>query len=137
MRIVLDSNVLLVAIGRRSGYRPVWQAFLNSKYQLIISEPIVREYEEVLYEHSAPGAAEIVMEIIAESPDIIYKPIYYSWNVIASDPDDNKFFDAAVAGDADYLVTNDGHFRDVLSIDFPRINIISADDFLKILSSLL
>jgi predicted nucleic acid-binding protein len=95
----------------------------------------LHKYEGILIEHAAPGLAEVVLETFVESPDIIYQRIFYNWNVITSDPDDNKFFDAAVAGDADYLVTNDGHFKDSLKIDFPKINIISADDFLRILST--
>lgn len=136
MRVVLDSNVLLVAIGKRSRLRPIWEAFLSEKYQLIISEEIIHEYEEILNEHSAPGAAGIVMEILSESPDVIYKRIYYAWNIIAADPDDNKFFDAAVAGEADFLVTNDNHFNEAKKLPFPAINIISSDDFLQILSNL-
>lgn len=136
MRVILDSNVLLVAIGKRSRLRPIWEAFLSEKYQLIISEEIIHEYEEILNEHSAPGAAGIVMEILSESPDVIYKRIYYAWNIIKADPDDNKFFDAAVAGEADFLVTNDNHFNEAKKLPFPAINIISSDDFLQILSNL-
>lgn len=88
MRVVLDSNVLLVAIGKRSRLRPIWEAFLSGKYQLIISEEIIHEYEEILNEHSAPGAAGILVEILSESPDVIYKRIYYAWNIITADPDD-------------------------------------------------
>ena len=133
MKVVLDTNILLVAIGKRSRYRPIWKAFNEGKYQLIISEEIIHEYEEILLQRSAPGASEIVMQIFAESPDVIYKRIFYKWNAITADHDNDKFFDAAVAGGADYLITNDGHFKEALTIDFPRINIISADDFLKIL----
>ncbi|MEO6454312.1 MAG: putative toxin-antitoxin system toxin component, PIN family [Ginsengibacter sp.] len=133
MKIVLDTNLLIIAIGIRSRYRPIWQAFIEGKYQLIISEEIIHEYEEILLERSARGASEIVMQVFAESPDIIYKRIHYTWKAITSDPDDNKFFDTAVAGNADYLVTNDGHFKEALAIGFPRINIISAEDFLKVL----
>lgn len=136
MRVILDSNVLLVAIGKRSRQRPIWEAFLSEKYQLIISEEIIHEYEEILNEHSAPGAAGVVMEILSESPDVIYKRIYYAWNIIKADPDDNKFFDAAVAGEADFLVTNDNHFNEAKKLPFPAINIISSDDFLQILSNL-
>lgn len=74
------------------------------------------------------------MEIFIESPDIIFKRIHYTWNAIIVDPDDNKFFDAAVAGNADYLVTNDSHFKDASNIDFPKVNIISAHDFLKLIT---
>jgi uncharacterized protein len=133
MKVVLDSNVLLVAIGKRSRFRPIWEAFLNAKYQLIISENIHHEYEEILRIHSAPGAAELVMEILSISPSVLYKLVFYNWNLIGADPDDNKFFDAAVAGNADYLVTNDKHFDVVKNIDFPKVNIIDADQFLQLL----
>lgn len=130
MKVVMDSNVLLVAIGKRSKYKPIWDAFIDGKYQLIISEEVLHEYEEILREHSAPGAAELVLETFVESPDIIYNRIYYSWNAISQDPDDNKFFDVAVAANADYLITNDAHFNEAAKIPFPKVNIISADTFL-------
>jgi predicted nucleic acid-binding protein len=44
------------------------------------------------------------VEIFIESPDIIHQHVYYNWNLIKADPDDNKFFDIAVAANADYLV---------------------------------
>ena len=133
MKVVIDSNVLLVAIGKRSRFRPIWDAFINGDYQLIISEEIVHEYEEILNEHSVAGAAELIMEILSESPDVIYKYIYYAWDIIKADPDDNKFFDAAVAGAADFLVTNDAHFNEAKKLEFPVVNIINADRFLKML----
>lgn len=136
MKVVLDSNVLLVAIGKRSRYKPIWDAFINGKYQLIISEDVIHEYEEILKEHSALGAAELVLETFIESPDIIFKRIYYSWNVITKDPDDNKFFDVAVAANADYLVTNDAHFNEAERLTFPKVRIISPDGFLDVIQKL-
>lgn len=135
MRVVLDSNVLLVAIGRRSKFRPIWNSFLNGEYKIIVSEEILHEYEEILNEHSAPGAAGWVLEIFIESPEVIYQRIYYSWNAISSDPDDNKFFDVAVAGAADYLVTNDSHFNEVKNLDFPRVKLLTAEKFLAIIGA--
>lgn len=136
MKVVIDSNVLLVAIGKRSRFRPIWQAFLGGKYQLIISEDVIHEYEEILHIHSASGAAELVMEILSESQDVIYKRVYYAWNVIIADPDDNKFFDTAVSGNADYLITNDAHFNEAKRLNFPKVNIINADEFLQLLDDL-
>ena len=45
MKIVLDSNFLLVAIGKKSKYRTIWDAFISGKYQLILSEDIIHQYE--------------------------------------------------------------------------------------------
>ena len=133
MKIVLDSNVLLVAIGKKSRYRPIWDAFIEGQYQLIVSEEILHEYEEILKQRGAPGAAELILEVFIESPDIVYSRVYYSWNAITQDPDDNKFFDVAVASNADYLVTNDAHFNEAAKLPFPHINIVSADAFLALI----
>jgi putative PIN family toxin of toxin-antitoxin system len=130
MKVVLDSNILLVAIGRRSSYRPIWDAFIEGKYQLVISEDIVHEYEEILNQHSAPGIADYVKEIFVESPDVIIQQIYYRWGAIYKDPDDDKFFDVSVAANVDYLVTNDAHFQ------FPSVNIITGNEFLDIITDL-
>lgn len=135
MRVVLDSNIVLVAVGRQSRFRPIWDAFVSGEYELVISEEIIHEYEEILVEHSAPGVASLVMEILTESPDVLYKQTYYSWNAIKADPDDNKFFDVAVAGGADFLVTNDTHFTDAKNLEFPVVAIISADEFLQIIQN--
>lgn len=135
MKIVLDSNVLLVAVGKRSNYRPIWDGFVRGDYQLVISDEVVYEYEEILRQHSAPGVAEIVLEILIESPDVIFQQIYYNWNAIIKDPDDNKFFDVAIAANADYLVTNDAHFDVVKSLNFPFVKILAATEFLNILQN--
>ena len=133
MKIVLDSNVLLISFGKRSKFRPIWDAFITGKFQLIISEEIIHEYEEIMQQHAASGSAKIVLKIFAESPDIIFKRTYYHWNSIAKDPDDNKFFDVAFAGNANNLVTNDKHFNEVKKLSFPIVNIISSEEFLKVL----
>lgn len=128
MRIILDSNVLLVAIGRRSRYHPIRRTFLDLRYQLILTNDILFEYEEILQEHGAPGADVIVMKILADSLNVIYKNSFYEWNAITVDPDDNKFFDVAVAANADYLLTNDGHFNEAKKLAFPKVTIVTADE---------
>jgi len=135
MKVVLDSNVLVVALGKRSNYRSIWDYFVNGGYQLVVSDEILYEYEEILKLYSAPGIAEIVGEILIESPDVLFQHIYYNWNAIKNDPDDNKFFDVAVASNADYLVTNDAHFNIVKDLPFPSVTIISAKSFISILQN--
>ena len=130
MTVVLDSNVLLVAVGKRSAYRGIWQAFVERKYQIILSEAIIFEYIEILQQKASVGAWDFVMDIFMESPGIIYQQVYYSWNLIYNDPDDNKFVDAAIAANAEYIVTDDAHFNVLKSIDFPPVKILSAGEFL-------
>ncbi|SEN29614.1 putative toxin-antitoxin system toxin component, PIN family [bacterium A37T11] len=127
----MDSNVLVSIIGKKSRLRPIWDAFIAGHYSIAVSEDILKEYEEILQEHSAPGAHEYVMEIFTESPDVFFQNVYYNWNIIPADADDNKFFDVAVAANADLIVTNDRHFDAVKNLTFPKVNIASADDFLR------
>ncbi len=136
MKIVLDSNVLLVAIGRKSQYRPIWNAFIEGKYQLVISEDIIHEYEEILIQHSARGISDYVKEIFIESPDVIIQNVFYKWEAIQTDPDDNKFFDVAIAANADCIVTNDAHFNVIKNLPFPSVKIITAKEFLDIVINL-
>ena len=135
MKVVLDSNILLVALGKKSRYRPIWTAFIASKYNIIVSDDVIYEYQEILQQHAAPGVEEIVMEIFFESSNVIHQQIYYSWNAIKQDPDDDKFFDISIAGNADYLVTNDAHFNVLKQLSFPSVKVINADQFLEILNN--
>jgi predicted nucleic acid-binding protein len=48
MRITLDINVLLVSIRKKSQYRPIFDAFLQEKYTLVISNDILSEYAEII-----------------------------------------------------------------------------------------
>ncbi|RZL62188.1 MAG: putative toxin-antitoxin system toxin component, PIN family [Pedobacter sp.] len=111
MKIVLDSNVLISSLGLKSSLRPIWNSFINGHYQLVVSEDILKEYEEIMQLYSARGVAEVVMEIFIESTDVIFQKVFYNWHAISADPDDNKFFDVAVASNVDFLVTNDQHFN--------------------------
>ena len=133
MKIVLDSNILLVAVAIKSSYRPIWTAFLDEKFDLILSDDILYEYGEIMQRHSKLGLSNLVMEVFADSANVIRPQVYYSWNAITADPDDNKFFDIAVAANADYLVTNDTHFDIIKDLPFPKVNILSANEFLDLL----
>lgn len=46
--IVLDTNVLIMAISAKNVYNKIWKAFLRGDYTLCISNEIIEEYVEVL-----------------------------------------------------------------------------------------
>lgn len=48
MKIVLDTNALLVSIPRNSKYRIIFDKFLSKHYTLIISNEILNEYAEII-----------------------------------------------------------------------------------------
>lgn len=59
--------------------------------------------------------------------------VFYKWNLIEVDKDGNKFVDCAVAGNADYLVSNDKHFNCLKSVEFPQLHLLTMDEFIKLL----
>ena len=131
MRVVLDTNVFLVSIATRSKYRPIFDGILNKKYNLLTSNEILTEYEEVLSRNAHPLVAHNVLEMLVSRSNVERIDIYYRWNLITADPDDNKFTDCAVAGGADYVVSDDGHFKSIIDSDFPKLTLLNADQFCR------
>ncbi len=46
-----------------------------------------------------------------------------------SDPDDNKFVDCAIIANADYIVSDDSHFKVLKDIPFPVVRVLSLEQF--------
>jgi len=132
--VVLDTNVLLVSLPKGSKFRLIFDAFLQNKYILTVSNEVLSEYVEVIGEHISHSVASNIAELLTSRDNVRKNDVYFRWNLISADADDNKFTDLFVASNADYLVTNDSHFREVSKISFPKINIINVNDFLKLLS---
>lgn len=53
----------------------------------------------------------------------------YHFGLITQDPDDNKFVDCAIVASADYLVCEDNHFKVLKDIPFPKVNVITLEQF--------
>ncbi len=133
MKAVVDTNVWLMALPSFSKYRPIVDSFLDGKYQLVVTSEIFLEYEEIFGAKAKPSIAASILASLVESAHTIAVIIHFRWGLITVDPDDNKFTDAYLAAGADYLVTTDGHFDVVKSSAFPKVTIISPDEFLAVL----
>ncbi len=57
----------------------------------------------------------------------------YRFTLIVDDPDDDKFVDCAVAGNADFIVSHDKHYNVLKNIPFPKVNVIKIPEFKEIL----
>lgn len=129
-KIVLDTNALLQILGRYSKYHILWGKFINDDYILCCSNEILCEYEEILKERASAKTANLFFDVIEFSENVVRKDPFFKLNLIKRDPDDNKFVDCAFACQADYIVTDDSHFNDLQSVDFPQITVKSLDQFL-------
>ena len=132
MKIVLDTNCLIMSIAPKSPYRPIWDTFLRGDYSLCVSNEIIEEYSEVLARNISSRVAEAIIYAILTRPNIIRKDPHYSFGLIEADKDDNKFVDCAIAANAKCIVTEDKHFNILKSIQFPQVDIIGIDEFLQL-----
>jgi putative PIN family toxin of toxin-antitoxin system len=133
MRVVLDTNVLLTSIGRKSPFRPIFDALLRQQLTLLVSTSILLEYEEILMQRNGPLVAQNILEALGSLRNVNRQEVRYNWRLPFIDPDDQKFVDAYVAGQADYLVSNDRHFSELAAAGFPQVRVVSAVEFIAIL----
>ena len=95
-----------------------------------VSNEILSEYEEILAIHASPEVAHNVVEAIARHPMTHYRESYYRFRLLADvDKDDDKFVDCAITANADYIVTEDTHFNILKQIPFPKLTILTLDEF--------
>ncbi len=131
MRIVLDTNILLVSIPRKSKYRPIFDALLEGKFSLLLSNDILAEYEEIIERKTNSAVASNIVKLLLSCPNVEMNSIYYKWGLMHSDEEDNKFVDCAVACNADFIVSSDKHFQVLKEVEFPSVIVISIKEFLR------
>ncbi len=129
MKIVLDTNVLLVSFSRKSEFRIIFDAFLKEEITLCVTTDILVEYEEIIGKHMGYEIASNVLQLIENAPNTEFVVRYYKWDIIKEDPDDNKFVDCAIASNAKYLVSDDRHFNILKNIEFPKVEVLTAGAF--------
>ncbi|NLU49333.1 MAG: putative toxin-antitoxin system toxin component, PIN family [Syntrophomonadaceae bacterium] len=111
-RIVMDTNVLVSAIGWGGLPGRILDSCIVGKIALSISTDIIEELIDVI---SRPKLA-----VVAQHPDLeavllwLYGPnrLVYPQErltVISDDPADNRILECAVAANADFIVSGDNH----------------------------
>lgn len=136
MRVVFDTNVLLVSLPSHSPFRALYQAVVDERLTLYVTTEMIAEYEEQISRRLGIARTDVQLRELLNLPAVQEITVYYQWYLLAEiDADDDKFVDCAVACGADYLVTNDRHFNRLRAIPFPVVNIIKAEDFLELLKA--
>ena len=92
-RIVIDTNCLLAILPTQSPYHKVWTDFLDNKIEICVSNEVLMEYEEIL-------SANAIIKTLLNRRNLKRVSPVWRFNLITSDPDDNKFVDCAICGQA-------------------------------------
>lgn len=135
LKIVLDTNVLLRSVSRRSAYAIILDKLYENAFEIYITNDILLEYEEKITDIFSNETAELIIGAFALLPNVKKVDIHFHLNLIVADPDDNKFCDCAFAGNVHFLVTDDRHFTILKSISFPSINVITLDQFKELITT--
>jgi len=134
LKVVLDTNILLVSISSKSKYHWVFRRLLQQDFQIVITNEVLTEYEEIISRKYSVTVAKDVIRTLLLLPNVIKSDVYYNWLLITGDADDNKFADCAIAANADYIVTNDRHFNVLKEVEFPSVSVINIEQFRVLLS---
>ena len=129
--IVLDTNCLLASLSRNKEEYVIWKSLQDGKYNLCVTNEILSEYTEVLQRNISPTIAENVMFLLLNLDNVVFIDTYFQFNLITTDPDDNKFVDCAIAANAKFIVTNDKHFNELDIVDFPKVEHITIAEFVE------
>ena len=131
--IVLDTNCLLQSLPSKSPYHKIWADVLRGEISLCVNTEILDEYEEILSQKINSEVATNVVEAIARLHTTTYQEIYVHFGLIQDDEDDNKFVDCAVSASASYIVTNDKHYNILKNLPWPKITVVSIQEFMNLL----
>ena len=134
MRIVLDTNVFISGIFWEGNYcSKIIDAWRNGRFTLVSSMDIIQELLETLNDFKIKMPEKMIekwQNIIIENSVIVFPE--EKLDIVKNDPKDNKFFEAAVAGKAEYIVSQDK--KHILSIkEFNGVKTISPEEFLELL----
>lgn len=138
MRVVIDTNVLMSAfISLKSAPAQILAHFEMGSFQWIISEEILHEYHNALHyprvmqRHKLSSAQVVQFLDDLRGVAMLVKPTLSLWGV-ATDPNDEKFFECALPASAHFLVSSDQAVQAVKQ--FHDIQIVSPALFVALLN---
>ncbi len=133
MKVVIDTNCWFGILPPDAAYGFLLDGLIEGNFSLAVSTDVVLEYREILGKKLRKPAASDFIQILEILPNVERISPSFRFNLIIADPDDNKFVDCAVAANADYIVTDDRHFKILSKIQFPKITTIGLDAFSRLL----
>ena len=104
-RVVLDSTVYVAALLEGEGSNKILRVWRDARIEVLTTPVIVDEVRRVLYLQAAPVGRIAALLKLIENYAITVTPTEHI--TACRDADDNKFLEAAVAGNATYIVSDE------------------------------
>ena len=133
MKVVLDTNVFISGIFWTGESHKAILAWKKGEFDLVTSPQAVSELVKILSDFKIRLPHDMIKEwsdlIVRNS--IVVEP-KEKISAVKGDPKDDIFIEAAVAGSADFIVSQD---KEVLKLkEFRGIKIVTPEEFNKICS---
>ena len=100
------------------------------------TEESLKQLKKVLFdfyvkeaEQEAERLSTCVPLTFMQNEKVIRVSPTFFFNLIQSDPDDNKFVDCAICGNAEIIVSNDAHFNILKQIGWPKLSVIRIEEY--------
>jgi putative PIN family toxin of toxin-antitoxin system len=138
MLVVLDTNIIVGAMLREGGAaRAVLRLCLQGELQPIVGVALFAEMEDVLSRENLFRKSQLTQaerhELFAAFLSVTrWVPIYYTWRPNLCDEADNHVVDLAVAGNAEYIVTQNERDFAKMELQFPQLNVATAAEFMEL-----
>ena len=135
--LVLDTSILISAlIGTQGPSREILQQCLKGKYKPLISNALFSEYEDVSNRENNITLCPISGSERRRLLNAFYSicqwvSIHYLGRPNIKDEGDNFLIELAVAGNADYLITNNISDFKQAQLKFPQIQIVTPEQLLR------
>ncbi len=135
IRVVLDTNVVVSAALSDEGLPgAIFDLAMNNKILMVVSANILAEYEKVLHYPRLklePARAKGFLSDIRKASELVSPGRALT---ISRDESDNRFYECAEAGKADFLITgNTQHFP----VHYKNTQIATPREFIQRLGLLL
>jgi len=138
VRVVLDTNIIVGAMLRDGGAaRAALRLCLQGEVQPLIGVALFVEMEDVLSREHLFRTSKLTQaerqELFAAFLSVTqWVPIYYTWRPNLRDEADNHVVDLAVAGNAEYIVTQNERDFEKMELEFPHRKLATAAEFMEI-----
>lgn len=125
--IVLDTNVIISALIFGGKPRVILELVVRKKLKGITSSPLLTELTEILIKkfRFSQKAATVTENKIKEGFELVYPRKIIK---ILKDEPDNRVLEAALAGQAEFIVTGDKELLNLKS--FRGVKVLNPTDFL-------
>ena len=131
MKVILDTNIFISGIFWKGSSNNAITNWKEGKFTLVTSLEAVSEIIKVLKDFKIKLSDDMIQEwvdlIVRNS--IIIEP-REKIEAVKDDPKDNIFIETAVAGNVDYIISQDNHLLKLK--EFRGIKIITPEEFNKI-----